>query len=406
MKMPFSSQSPFQYIGFLKPLVPFFKREFNGFVQDRFSLFLCTLAPLLIGLFVWAVFSQSFVRGAPIGIVDLDQSPLSREIARNLDAIPALSVAQYYTSLAEAKRDISNVKIYAVVVFPKDLQTRSKKGVLSEIPIYYNAQLVLIAKSIESAFKQLILTSNVKAKLGANLIQTQNLESALAKSSPILMQITPLYNINNSYAQFLLTGILPCSWIMLIIVCVINSLARDESDVGFVAGKKSQMPKDVSAYVYIFTKILAYAGIFSFWWVVMMCFFHALGFSFRGSYMTLYFGALLTICAYAGVGVFVYALFADHTRALSIAAIYCAPSFAFAGLTFPVNSMGAFATFWHTILPISHYLKLYVQVANYGVDFLTALKTMCELLPFLLFLLMGILLYKRREGVERGEAKR
>ncbi|HCD72664.1 MAG TPA: ABC transporter permease, partial [Helicobacter sp.] len=177
------------YRKYFHTLIPFFKREFNGFIQDRFSLFLCTLAPILIALFVWGVFSQSFVRGAPIGIVDLDNSPLSKELARNLDAIPALSVTRYYTSLSEAKRDISNVKIYAVVVFPYGLEARSKKAVLSEIPIYYNAQLVLIAKSIESSFKQLVATSNVKAKLGKNLIQTQNFDAALAKSSPILMQI-------------------------------------------------------------------------------------------------------------------------------------------------------------------------------------------------------------------------
>lgn len=99
------------YRKYFHTLIPFFKREFNGFIQDRFSLFLCTLAPILIALFVWGVFSQSFVRGAPIGIVDLDNSPLSKELARNLDAIPALSVTRYYTSLSEAKRDISNVKI-------------------------------------------------------------------------------------------------------------------------------------------------------------------------------------------------------------------------------------------------------------------------------------------------------
>lgn len=390
----------YKKIAYLTHLIHFFRREFNGFVQDRFSLFLCTLAPLLLGLFVWGVFSQSFVRGAPIGIVDLDKSPLSQELARNLDAIPAVSVTKAYASLTEAKSDISNVRIYAVVVFPKGLQTHAKKGVLTKIPIYYNAQLVLVAKSIEGAFKQLILTSNVKAKLGKNLIQTQNIDAALAKSSPILMQITPLYNINNSYAQFLLTGILPCSWIMLIIICVINSLARDESDVGFVKGKKSQMPDGISAYVYILTKVFAYAGIFSLWWVVMMIFFHSLGFECRGSYITLYLGALLTFFAYAGVGVFVYALFKDHTRALAVAAIYCAPSFAFAGLTFPVNSMGSFATFWHTILPISHYLKLYVQVANYDIGLFTAFKTMCEILPFSLFLIFGILIYRKREHLE------
>lgn len=378
----------------------FFKKEWEGFKNDRFSFFLCTLAPLLIGMFIWGVFSQSLVREMPIGIVDLDQSSLSRELAQNLDAIPAVKITKTYTSLAEAKEDLSMVRIYAVVVFPHHLQSNTKKHILTSIPIYYNAQLVLIAKSIEAGFKQLIAVSDVKAKLGSNLVETKNLQSALAKSSPILPQLTPLYNINNSYAQFLITGILPCSLIMLVIVCVINSLARDESDVGFVAGKKSQIPDGISARFYILTKVFAYAGIFSFWWIVMMICFRIWGFSFNGNYLVLYLGALLTIFGYSGVGVFAYALFRDHTRALAVAAIYCAPSFAFAGLTFPVNSMGSFATFWHTILPISHYLKLYVQVANYGVDFFTAFKTMLEIAPFVLFLGFGILVYRKREAIK------
>ncbi|TLD97258.1 ABC transporter permease [Helicobacter jaachi] len=383
----------------MKNFIHFFKRELNGFINDRFSLFLCTLAPLLIGLFMWGVFNQSFVRNMPIGIVDLDKSPLSRELAQNLDAIPALSVSRNYESLEQAKADISSVKIYAVVVFPKGLEMHSKKGVITEIPIYYNAQLILIAKAIEASFKQLILTSNVKAKLAKNLIHTYNLNAAIAKSSPILSQITPLYNINNSYLQFLLTGILPCSLIMLMITCVINALARDEQDVGFIKGKKSQMP-EVGARVYILTKVFAYVAIFSLWWAVMMMFFASLGFECRGSYATLYCGMFLTLLAYGGVGVFAYAVLRDHTRALSAAAIYCAPSFAFAGLTFPVNSMGAFASFWHSILPISHYLKLYVQVANYGLDFASVARTMCEILPFVLFLAFGIIVYRKREHID------
>ncbi len=377
----------------------FLKREFSGFISDRFSLFLCTLAPLILGLFVWAVFHQSFVREAPIGVVDLDKSSLSREIIANLSAIPALNVVRSYNSIQEAKSDISDVQIYAAVVLPQGLQAHSKKAILSEIPIYYNAQLMLVAKSIESSFKQLILTSNVKAKIGTHLIETHNINAALAKSSPILMQITPLYNINNSYLQFLLTGIIPCSLIMLVIICVINSIARDEKDVGFVKGKKSKMPRDFYAVIYIFIKVFLYTAIFSVWWAIMMLFFAYLGFEFRGSYVNLYGGALLMILGYAGVGVFAYTVLRDHTRALALAAIYCAPSFAFTGLTFPVNSMGIFATFWHSILPISHYLKLYVQIANYGVDFFGTFKTMCELLPFLLFLPLGVLIYRKRVGV-------
>lgn len=383
---------------FFKDFIPFFRRELKGFVSDRFSLFLCTFAPLLLGAFIYAVFAQSFVRGAYIGILDLDKSSLSRELARNLDSIPAVHVVRSYTSISEAKQDLSNAKIYALIVFPSHLQSRAKQSILTEIPVYYNAQLVLIAKSIEGALKQLILTSNVKAKLGKNLIEAKNLDAALAKSSPILMQITALYNINNSYAQFLLTGTLPCLLAMLMILCVINSLARDEADVGYVEGKISQMPEGIGARVYILTKVCAYIMIFSFWWVIMMIFFAFLGFEFRGSYFILYLGALLMLLGYAGVGVFAYAILRDHTRALAVAAIYCAPSFAFAGVTFPVNSMGSFASFWHTILPISHYLKLYMQVANYDVDLLTAGRTGLEILPFVLFLSFGILIYRRREG--------
>lgn len=106
--------------------------------------------------------------------------------------------------------------------------------------------------------------------------------------------------------------------------------------------------------------------------------------------------AFVTILATSSIGIFLYALIRSHTRAISIAAVYAAPSLAFVGITYPINNMEAFATFWSKILPISKYLEVYMQQANYALPAESSLKFIAYNLIFLLFGILGILIHKKK----------
>lgn len=370
--------------------------ELRHFLKDKFLLFMCFVMPLLTASFVYMTLSESIVRALPVGIVDFDNSQTSRNIAFNVESSATLTIQSRYNSVLEAKDAISKKDIYALIVLPKDLEKNAKKGIPTNLPIYYNAELVFIGKNIQSALMQILANENVKLKFSKNIASSANTTLAMGKSVDILPQIIALYNPNSDFAAFILPALIPCLWQLFIILCMIGFMAYDERDVGHILNKQNKIR---AFYAHLSIKVLLNTLIFFAWWGIFMLSFYRLGFISDispHSLATIALCAFVTIIAYSSIGIFLYALIRSHTRAISIAAVYAAPSLAFVGITYPINNMEAFATFWSKILPITKYLEVYMQQANYGLEPHFSMRFIAYNLIFLLFGILGILIYKQK----------
>lgn len=373
-----------------------FKTELRHFLKDKFLLFMCFVMPLLTASFVYMTLSESIVRALPVGIVDFDNSQTSRNIAFNVESSATLTIQSRYNSVLEAKDAISKKDIYALIILPKDLEKNAKKGIPTNLPIYYNAELVFIGKNIQSALTQILANENVKLKFSKNIASSANTTLAMGKSVDILPQIIALYNPNSDFAAFILPALIPCLWQLFIILCMIGFMAYDERDVGHILNKQNKIR---AFYAHLSIKVLLNTLIFFAWWGIFMFSFYRLGFISDispHSLATIALCAFITIIAYSSIGIFLYALIRSHTRAISIAAVYAAPSLAFVGITYPINNMEAFATFWSKILPITKYLEVYMQQANYGLEPHFSMRFIAYNLIFLLFGILGILIYKQK----------
>ena len=370
--------------------------ELRHFLKDKFLLFMCFVMPLFTASFVYMTLSESIVRALPVGIVDFDNSQTSRNIAFNIESSATLSIQSRYNSVLEAKNAISKKDIYALIILPKDLEKNAKKGIPTNLPIYYNAELVFIGKNIQSALTQILANENVKLKFSKNIASSANTTLAMGKSVDILPQIIALYNPNSDFAAFILPALIPCLWQLFIILCMIGFMAYDERDVGHILNKQNKIR---AFYAHLNIKVLLNTVIFFAWWGIFMLSFYRLGFISDISahnVATIALCAFVTIIAYSSIGIFLYALIRSHTRAISIAAVYAAPSLAFVGITYPINNMEAFATFWSKILPITKYLEVYMQQANYGLEPNFSMRFIAYNLIFLLFGILGILIYKQK----------
>lgn len=372
-------------------MVKAFKADFLSLLKSPFSLFLILVPMPAITLLLFFALGNGILQKMPIGILDLDHSSTSSQIIFSLQASPALKVQKFYTSLEDAKEDLQNAKIFALITLPNGLQSNTKKGLSSSIPLYYNAQFLLVAKTLQSKILQIIETENVKLKLAKNLVENKTFIGALSKSMPITQQITALYNPDSSYSQFLLTAILPCSLAILLCASLLCSLLRDPQTSLITKADSHEVL--INLGVKIFNNTLIYLV----WWGGMMWFFEkVMHLPMRGDWSIMIFGALLFILSYEAIVLFIFALAKDSTRSISLISIYSAPSFAFAGITFPSNSMDSFAKFWSNLLPVTHYLELYVQQANYAGSLDYALSLCLSMLPFLLFGLIGGAIYVLR----------
>lgn len=362
-------------------------REWRLLWQDPFGRALASWLPLLLmGILCW-VFSAGLARDLKIGLVDLDQSLLSRELAFSLDASAGLKVAQQFDSIEAGARALRGGDIYALVVLPSHLERDARQGTQPQVTVFNNGQFILIAKLVNSALAQVVGTLNGQVGVLSAMAGGKALPGALGQAVPIANQVTALYNINSSYAQFLLSALLPAVWQILVVLYGINALARTDR-LGLDWTTKG-------VWFGLWRTLLPHVLIGWGWglgWSLLL--FKGFGYPMQGSWLVLTMGLGLASAACVSMGAFFYGIIRDPARALSLAGAYTAPGFAFMGVTFPVSAMGDFAQFWRSLLPISHYVELQIGQTNYGQPLAAALPQFGALLLFLLPLLLVVRRYQ------------
>ncbi|MGL6477417.1 ABC transporter permease [Aeromonas hydrophila] len=355
--------------------------------QDPFGRALASWLPLLlIGILCW-VFSAGLARDLKIGLVDLDQSLLSRQLAFSLDASAGLKVAQQFDSIDAGASALRGGDIYALVVLPSHLERDARQGTQPQVTVFNNGQFILIAKLVNSALAQVVGTLNGQVGVLSAMAGGKALPGALGQAVPIASQVTALYNINSSYAQFLLSALLPAVWQILVVLYGINALARTDR-LGLDWTTKG-------VWFGLWRTLLPHVLIGWGWglgWTLLL--FKGFGYPMQGSWLVLTAGLGLAAAACVSMGAFFYGIIRDPARALSLAGAYTAPGFAFMGVTFPVSAMGDLAQFWRSLLPISHYVELQIGQTNYGQPLAAALPQFGALLLFLLPLLLVVRRYQ------------
>ncbi|MFQ2302465.1 ABC transporter permease [Aeromonas dhakensis] len=371
-------------------------REWRLLWQDPFGRALASWLPLLLmGILCW-IFSAGLARDLKIGLVDLDQSVLSRQLAYSLDASAGLKVAQQFDSIDAGARALRGGDIYALVVLPDHLERDARQGTQPRVTVFNNGQFILIAKLVNSALAQVVGTLNGQVGVLTAMADGKVLPGALGQAVPINSQVTALYNLNASYAQFLLSAILPAVWQILVVLYGLNALARTDR-LGLDWTTKG-------VWFGLWRTLLPHVLIGWGWgllWTLLL--FKGFAYPMHGSWLMLTVGLGLASAACVSMGAFFYAVIRDPARALSLAGAYTAPGFAFMGVTFPVSAMGDFAQFWRSLLPISHYVELQIGQTNYGQPLAAALPQFGALLLFLLPLLLVVRRYRAQASTTQSQ---
>lgn len=348
-----------------------------------------TVIPLILALLVWQIFSANIVRDLPFGVVSDDETQLSRSLVRDFDATPTLSVTKHFVSTEEAKIAMRNNEVYGFVNIPRDFAEQVYLGKQPQVSIFYNSQYILIGRLISSASASVLGSFNVKVGTVSALASGNNtFTSALGRSVTIQNQITPLFNKNTNYNQFLVGAAVPAIWQIIIVVGTILALAANHRIYGLEAMLESGVLRSVLNISSFYLPLYLAQGI-----AFAFCFYVILGWPMNGSFAVLFFAQLVTTIACIFMGSFFYFLTLDPARAMSFAGAFTAPSFAFMGVTFPVSDMGSVAQFWRDLLPISHYIEAQIAQSSYGVTNWHTIESLVPMLwylvPFALVSLLG-----------------
>ena len=331
-------------------------REWARLRGDFWDLGMLSWIPVLLCGILWLVFSAGIARDLPIVVIDNDNSTLSRQLTRWLDASPGIAVTAKVASSDDALHQLRERTAFGYLVIPGDFEKKLLGGRQATVQWLYNAQFSSHAGALLRDVRTVSTTLSAGIEMTARVKKGMAPLQAAAQFEPIRTTLNSLYNENISYEAFLTLALMPSMLQIFIVVAIVTSIGRELRDgtvPQWLASAQGSWLRAVGAKLLF--PLIAYVALAL---LYLLFFSLARGWAVAGSLPALMLSMLLLVLAYCGLATLLIAATLSMRLALSGAAFITAPAFAFAGQAFPLLSMPPPARAWAEAMPLTHYLQL------------------------------------------------
>ena len=345
-------------------LTEIIKRVYHIFVRELVIMWrhpiygFCTIVfPVLVMAFFTTLMNEGEPVEMPVGVVDQDNTHVSRAMIRQLDAFQTTHVEGHYANMNDAREAIQQNKIYAFLLIPKGTTDELLNSEQPKISFYYS-NVTLVAGSL--LFRDLKTVST----LGSAAVGSAEL-SALGKTSkeirtflqPINIDLHMVGNPWANYNIYLSTAMVP--GVLMVFVFLLAPYAIG-TELKFHRSKQWMRMAGNNVHVAIAGKILPQTLLFT---LMMWCFefyiFYGLGFPHPGGVVPIMLLGFLSVVACQCFGIFAFGLMPSLRMAMSICSLWSVISFSACGATFPVFAMDSMIQSLAQLFPLRHYYMIY-----------------------------------------------
>ncbi|MBH0096636.1 ABC transporter permease [Psychrobacter sp. NZS113] len=376
--------------------------------KNPWDLAMVVWIPFATVLLIWWIFSQTQITDLPIGVIDQDNSPVANTAVRYLEASPTLMVKQLYTSESDAEAAILQRDIYAVVIIPEDFSRNILSGKPAPLVLQVNAQYGTHSGIIQTSVQTVASTLSAGVEIQRLVKQGMAPSQAAIAYSPISIQRISLFNAATNYQQFLASTVIPALLHILAMVIGATTIGRELRDknighwydvisngdtdnnqhdsanlTNIKASQTSTVPesqhshtdektetsknntksRQVSISILLFGLLGKYFWpllAYSIWSMMALWFATPQESVAISSIIATYIGLLLLMLLSFFLGAILTLNSFSLRMGLSSTGFISAPSYAFAGVTFPYIAISDNAQHWSDVLPLTHYLKLHI----------------------------------------------
>ncbi|MBR5437158.1 MAG: ABC transporter permease, partial [Muribaculaceae bacterium] len=138
---------------FLSQIFDIALREFGIMRKNRIYGFCMLVFPLVLVLFFTTMLDQGLPQDLPIGVIDHDNSSMSRSLVRNLDAMQNSRVKYRFASVTEARNAMQEGKIYAYLYIPDGMAAKLLAGRRPKISYYYTMTCLTAGSMVSKDLK-------------------------------------------------------------------------------------------------------------------------------------------------------------------------------------------------------------------------------------------------------------
>lgn len=373
------------------------KRECHRLVSRPLYLFCMVIAPLFCYIFFTTLMGSGLPTDLPIGVVDLDNTPTTRNIIRNLDAFQQTKVIAHYNSFVDARIAVQERKIYGFYYIPEKTTQKALSSRQPKVSFYTNNTYLIAGSLLFRDMKMMSELANGAVIRETLYAKGATEEQAMGFLQPIVIETHALNNPWLNYSVYLCNTILPGMLMLLIFMVTVYSIGVEIKDR---TAREWLRTGNNSIYISLAGKLFPQTAVFFLMSILYNVYLYGyLHFPCNSGILPMIFSGLLLVLASQACGIVMIGTLPTLRLGLSFASLWGVISFSISGFTFPVMAMNPVLQGLSNLFPLRHYFLIYVDQALNGYSMAyswisyTALLIF-TMLPFLIMnRLKGALIY-------------
>lgn len=341
--------------------------EWRVIARSHIEKVMVFLLPMIAIGSIWFTFSAAQVHNLPIGILDKDNTSLSRKLIQTIDASPNATVVARYRNHQEMQTDLRNTDVYASVIIPKGFSRHIHQLKPSPVTLVVNAQYGTHSGIVQSGISSAVRTFSAGIELRLRKKMGMSHKQAMNALIPIKPNAKMAFNLQLNYQQFLAATVIPALLHILATVIGVGVIGRKLRDKtigtwfwGVTRSDITHTPKFIAILVALFGKLFWHTLIFCFWISLTLLLVAKTEHPPIGNMVVTIVTGCLFMMLSLWLGAILTLMTMSKRMGLSNAGLITAPALAFSGVTYPIVAMPYSAQLIAKALPLTHYEQLQI----------------------------------------------
>lgn len=333
------------------------KRELLILLRHPIYIICMVVLPFVVTLFFTSLMNDGQPVEMPIGIVDNDNTSVTRKLTRMIDGFQSSHVVAHYPTVDDARKAMQRNQIYGFIYFPEHMTQDLLSARQPKMSIYYSNVSLTAGALLYKEMK--VLCTLGSAAVGMTTLQAKGFtaKQATAFLQPITLDAHNIGNPWVNYNIYLSTMFVPTCLLLFVFLMTAYSLG---TEIKFNTHRQWLKQAGNNFALALFTKLLPQTVIFLFTMAACMIYmFGVLHFPAPGGMTHLIFLCVLSIIAAQGFAVFMFGLIPSLRMAMSMCSLWGVLSFSMVGTTFPIFAMDAPLQAVSWLFPMRHYYLIY-----------------------------------------------
>ena len=341
-------------------------RELRRLASRPIYLLTMVAVPIVCALFFVSLLDNGLPTKVPTAVVDNDNSALSRQMIRNLDATELISINSYYENYHEALEAVKRGEIYGFFVVTDEFEKNAIAGNSPTLTYYCNMAYFIPGTLSFKGFKTIAVSTTGSMATMQLVSSGMDRDAIGALIQPLAVQDHPMGNPWSSYSIYLCNSFAPgvlALMIMLVTVYSICDEIKRGTSIEWLELSRGSMIVALLGKMLPHTLIFSIVGIF-----IQSLMYGYNHYPLNCSLWVMIVAMVMFVVACQAFALFVSSVLPNLRLALSVVSLLGVLSFSITGFSFPLENMYGAVAIFSNIVPVRYYFLIYIDQALNGID--------------------------------------